>query len=61
MFILIKIYITILMGSINFFNSMAHLEPKCPKCDIVIKYGVTTNFNNDKEKHICKECGTELD
>ena len=43
--------------SINFFNSMEHLEPKCKNCQSKIEYGVTTRYDDDKETHVCIRCG----
>jgi phage FluMu protein Com len=44
------------MDPINFFNSMSYLEPKCPKCEHKIEYGITTEWNEKKQAHICKNC-----
>jgi hypothetical protein len=46
--------------SINFFNSVEHLEPKCKKCESVIEYGVTTEYDENKETHVCKVCGNVI-
>lgn len=42
--------------SINFFNSMDHLEPKCENCGSKIDYGVTTTFDEEIEAHRCNKC-----
>ena len=46
---------------LNFFNSMEHLEPKCPSCKSNIEYGVTTKFDDEKEAHVCIKCGHVVD
>ncbi|MCK4521584.1 MAG: hypothetical protein KAU20_03345 [Nanoarchaeota archaeon] len=48
------------MGGIDFFNSIEYLEPRCPKCNIVIEYDVTTKFDERKGSHICLSCGCVL-
>ena len=45
----------------NIFNSMDYLEPRCPECKVVLKYGQNTKFNDEKQKHICNKCGTEVE
>jgi hypothetical protein len=45
----------------NLFNSVETLEPKCPKCEIIIDYGENTTYNDKKECHVCNECGTKLE
>ena len=47
--------------AINFFNSLAHLEPKCKNCESVIEYGVSTEYDDDKETHVCKKCGNAVE
>ena len=49
------------MQGVDFFNSMDHLEPKCPKCETKIILDETTEWSDEKEGHVCKECGTALD
>ncbi len=45
----------------NIFNSIDHLEgPKCPKCGAKIDYGLTTEWSDDVEAHICCSCGQVL-
>lgn len=46
---------------LNFFNSMEHLEPKCPNCKSKVEYGVTTKFDDSKEAHVCINCGNIVD
>ncbi len=46
--------------TVNLFNSVNALEPRCPKCGSLIDYGVTTRFDEEKEVHVCLKCGTEL-
>ena len=45
------------MVELNIFNSIEMLEPKCPKCLTKIDYGVTTEFDEKRKKHICRHCG----
>ncbi|MEM4246978.1 MAG: hypothetical protein QXR48_02030 [Candidatus Woesearchaeota archaeon] len=40
---------------------MAYLEPKCPKCEHKIDYGVTTEWSEKKNAHICKNCGSVIE
>jgi len=47
--------------SINFFNSIEHLEPRCKSCDSKIEYGVTTEWDEEKETHVCLKCGAVVD
>ena len=42
---------------IDFFNSVEHLEQKCIKCGTKIDWEVTTRWCDEKEGHVCKECG----
>lgn len=49
------------MEPIFFFNSTEHLEPKCPKCESKIDYGVTTEWDEKKSAHKCKNCGEILE
>ena len=44
----------------NYFNSPEHLEPKCPKCGIVIDYGVNTKFKDDVMSQVCMMCNQVL-
>ncbi len=46
--------------AMNVFNSFEHLEPKCPKCGSKIDYGVTTEFSDEAQTHICLACGQRL-
>jgi phage FluMu protein Com len=48
------------MENINFFESIEYLEPRCPKCDAVLEYGVNTKFDPKLMNHICKSCGAVL-
>ncbi|MBN1644746.1 hypothetical protein JW851_01730 [Candidatus Woesearchaeota archaeon] len=49
------------MDPIRFFDSVEHMEPKCPKCDSVIEYGITTEWDDKAEGHKCKNCGQILE
>ena len=48
------------MGEINFFELVDYLEPKCPKCQTVLEYGVNTEYDEKKKAHICINCGYVL-
>ncbi len=48
------------MITLNIFNSIEYLEPKCPECKTVIEYDVTTVFNERMMAHICR-CGAVLE
>lgn len=48
------------MEPIKFFDSVEHLEPKCPKCSAKIEYGITTQWSEEKQAHICNNCGEIL-
>ncbi|MBN2368058.1 hypothetical protein JXC34_03490 [Candidatus Woesearchaeota archaeon] len=41
----------------EYFNSVEFLEPKCPKCGIVLDYGTNTEFKDDVNAHVCLMCG----
>lgn len=43
-------------NKINFFNSLDHLEPKCPQCGTKVDWGITTEYSDEHECHVCKEC-----
>lgn len=47
--------------SINFFNSVDHLQPKCKGCNSTIDYGVTTEWSDAVEGHICTSCKSPLE
>ncbi len=44
------------MVELNFFNNMEVLEPKCPKCGIILDYGVNTEYNEKEKAHVCMKC-----
>ena len=46
---------------LNFFNSVEHLEPRCPKCRTVLDYGVNTEFDDSVNAHICLRCDSILE
>jgi len=46
--------------AINFFQSIQHLEPKCPGCDSTIEYGLSTTYVESKKAHKCNKCGILL-
>lgn len=48
------------MEPIKFFDSTEYLDPKCPTCDAKIDYGTTTEYDDDKECHICTSCRSPL-
>ncbi|MCP3682321.1 MAG: hypothetical protein GY861_06485 [bacterium] len=45
---------------LNLFNSMDFLEPKCPKCGVILDYGENTRFDRKENAHICDGCGLLL-
>lgn len=49
------------MEPIRFFDSVEHMELKCPKCKSLIDYGVTTEWDDSIEGHKCKNCGHALE
>ena len=42
------------------FFTMEMLEPRCPRCNIVLEYGVNTDYQPRHQAHVCKKCGTVL-
>ena len=48
------------MGAINFFDSVDHLEPKCPGCNAKIDWGITTEYDDKNDCHVCLNCGAVL-
>ncbi len=44
----------------NFFDSLEHLEPKCPTCRTILDYGVNTEFNDEEGAHVCVKCDSVL-
>jgi len=48
------------MKGIDFFNTMEYLEPRCPKCETKIEWGVNTEWSEKLETQVCKLCGTVL-
>ncbi len=48
------------MKGVDFFNELDYLEPRCPGCNIKIDWGVNTEWNDEKETQVCKNCGHEL-
>ena len=48
------------MNTMNLFEDLTALEPKCPKCESIIKLGETTKFDIQKKAHICLSCGCVL-
>ncbi len=48
------------MEPINFFNATAYLDPKCPQCAHKIEYGLTTEWNEQAQAHVCLTCHTVL-
>ncbi|MBI2133881.1 hypothetical protein HYU11_04320 [Candidatus Woesearchaeota archaeon] len=41
---------------LDFFNRMEYLEPRCPKCKIILDYGVNTTFSSSHKSHVCDKC-----
>ena len=48
------------MGELNVFDSVEYLEPRCPKCEIILDYGINTEFDDKNKAHICLKCGFVL-
>jgi hypothetical protein len=48
------------MDPINVFNSVEHLDRKCPKCDSKIDYGITTEWDEETQSQKCMKCGEIL-
>ncbi len=46
--------------SLNIFNSVEFLEPRCPKCNVILKYGTNTKFDKE-DNHVCVNCGTAVE
>ncbi len=44
------------MDPINFFNASAYIDPKCPQCAHHIEYGLTTEWDDKQQAHVCKSC-----
>ncbi len=44
----------------NFFSNLENLEPKCPKCGSILDYGTNTEYDEEKNAHICTKCGCVL-
>jgi transcription initiation factor TFIIIB Brf1 subunit/transcription initiation factor TFIIB len=49
-----------MVKGVDFFNSLEHLEPRCPKCEVKIEWGVNTEWSDKHDTHVCKECGSVL-
>ncbi len=45
---------------INLFNDINYLEPHCPKCGTILKYGTNTEFDSKAKDHKCLNCGEIL-
>ncbi len=48
------------MNTVNIFEDIAVLEPKCPRCESIIKLGVNTRFDAEKKAHVCIKCSCVL-
>ena len=48
------------MEPIKFFDSLEHLEPKCPGCGQKLDYGLTTDWDDELETQVCISCRTPL-
>ena len=49
-----------MVQGIDFFNTVEFLEPKCPRCNTKIEWGVNTRWDEKKETQVCAGCGAEL-
>ena len=47
-------------NSLNIFENISLLEPKCPKCNTKIVLGVSTHYNQKNKCHVCLKCGQKL-
>ena len=45
---------------VDFFNDLSFLEPACPGCQMKIEYDTTTAYDEKRQAHICKKCGTTV-
>ena len=41
----------------NFFEQVENLEPHCPGCRSVVRFGVTTEYRDKVKTHACITCG----
>ncbi len=44
----------------DYFNSIDYLEPKCPGCGTILKYGINTEFSESLNAMVCKNCGAKI-
>ena len=44
----------------NFFMSIEHLEPKCNGCEVILDYGVNTEYQEKAESQVCMNCGMKV-
>jgi hypothetical protein len=44
----------------NIFGSVEYLEPRCPGCDVILDYGVNTEYDEERHSHRCLNCGCSL-
>lgn len=44
------------MEPVKFFDSLQYLEPHCPNCNSKVDYGVTTEWDDEVDGHVCKSC-----
>ena len=44
----------------NLFNDLSIIEPQCPNCKSVLKYGINTEFDDKENAHKCLNCGLVL-
>jgi transcription initiation factor TFIIIB Brf1 subunit/transcription initiation factor TFIIB len=45
------------MEPINYFESVAYLEPTCPNCNTKLQFGINTAYKDDVQAHVCLNCG----
>lgn len=43
--------------NVNVFDSIDYLEPRCPKCNVKIDYGINTEYSDAHNAHVCNNCG----
>jgi len=42
------------------FSNSAVVELKCAGCDTLVDWGVTTEYQDALEDHVCLSCGTRI-
>jgi len=42
---------------VNYFDQVQNLEPHCPGCNNVVKFGLTTEYKEKAKTQVCITCG----